>query len=202
MAKQSASTRGAQQDAGGERESGVWEKVVTPQPEDPTARLAALYRAEEGPLLALLLRRVPAQVAVDLRAETFLVFTQRVREKGFPEPPRPRLLRIAANLVKNHRRAQRRLRERYAGEDVDALPRSQRDAEQATIGAEVRRLVDELLRELPDEDAWIIRRVELEGVPYEEAAATLGLRPDAARKRLSRAKTKLRELAKSRAREW
>jgi DNA-directed RNA polymerase specialized sigma24 family protein len=183
------------------RESGVWEKGAASPEEEPRARLAAIFRAEEKPLFSWLLLRVPAQVAVEIRAETFLALVERTHAKGgVPPAARVELYRMARDRVRNHGRARLRQRLRDGGDEVDAVPCSQRDAEQAAMGAQDRRFLWDLLGALTAEDEALIRSAELDGATTAAIAAALGIGEEAARKRLSRALARLEALARRRAR--
>jgi RNA polymerase sigma factor (sigma-70 family) len=195
-----AANRNEQEDGAALRESGVHEKVTAQPEEDPRAQLGALFRAEGARLLAWLTRRVPAQAAVDLHAAAFLALLERAEGHRLEGDPADLLYYMALNQIRNHRRAQQRQRQRDGGVDADAVPRSDRDVERAAIAAEEARFVAELLAELTAEDALLIRRVDVEEVPTQEVAAALGISVDAAWKRLSRARARLGELARRRAR--
>jgi RNA polymerase sigma factor (sigma-70 family) len=195
-----AANRNEQEDGAALRESGVHEKVTAQPEEDPRAQLGALFRAEGARLLAWLTRRVPAQAAVDLHAAAFLALLEHAGDRTLHGDPADLLYYMALNQLRNHRRAQQRQRQRDGGVDADAVPRSDRDVERAAIAAEEARFVAELLAELTAEDALLIRRVDVEEVPTQEVAAALGISVDAAWKRLSRARARLGELARRRAR--
>jgi RNA polymerase sigma factor (sigma-70 family) len=195
-----AANRNVQEDGAAQRESGVHEKVTVQPEEDPRAQLGALFRAEGARLLVWLTRRVPAQAAVDLHAAAFLALLERADDRRLEGDPADLLYYMALNQVRNHRRAQQRQRQRDGGVEADAVPRSDRDVERAAIAAEDARFVAELLAELTAEDAALIRRVDVEEVAAQEVAAALGISVDAAWKRLSRARARLGELARRRAR--
>lgn len=86
------------------------------------------------------------------------------------------------NLSRNHRRSWSRA--------TDALRRSWRPAE--TIDTYPSDLAD--LMRLPAETRAVLYLVEVEGCSFAEVASTLGLTPEAARARASRARRALRDL--------
>jgi RNA polymerase sigma-70 factor (ECF subfamily) len=197
-------TRGAKKNEGeeaSERASGVWEKEDTPRVLDVRVELAAFFRAEEALLLRWLVLRVPEQVAFDLRGTAFLVLAKYAQEKKeMPAKPAGFLYGVAENLVREHRREQQALEEHDGGDEVDTLPRSLGNPEQAMLRAQNRRLVEEVLAELPEEAAWWIRAVELDGVAPGEAAALRGIDENTGRKRLERARKRFAELARKKER--
>src|SRR6201991_2001869 len=69
-------------------------------------RFVSLYEAHGGAVLAYARRRVAADEAEDVLAETFLVVWRRRRE--VPPDALPWLYAVAGNVVRNRRRAERR----------------------------------------------------------------------------------------------
>jgi DNA-directed RNA polymerase specialized sigma24 family protein len=159
-----AAIRRAWENEAAQRESGVFEMEDAPADPDPRARIAALFRAEGAPLLAWVTRRVPAQAAVDLCAMAFLTLVEIADRRGdLHGDPADLLYYLAFNEVRNHRRAQRRLRQRDGGDETDAIPDSEPDLEQAALAAEEERFVADLLAEISAEDAALIRSVDMDG---------------------------------------
>jgi RNA polymerase sigma-70 factor (ECF subfamily) len=184
------------------RASGVWEKADAGEGLPPHvlgALLERLYKEEEAALLLHAVRSgLPEHVAVEIRAEAFLVFAAWVREHDDIDDEPALLHRIVGHLVLNHRRALQRARRRDGGDDLDALPRSARDPEQVMLAVEAAREVEALLAELPEEAAQVVRLIELEGATAEEVAAARGETVGAVRVRLFRAKKRLAEMARRR----
>jgi RNA polymerase sigma factor (sigma-70 family) len=185
------------------RQSGVWAKADAPPiPLNEAQReaLGRLYRAEEVGILRHVERcGLPTQVAVEIRADTFLVFAVWARDPDSHDDAPAMLHGIARYLVKNHRRALQRARARDGGDEIDALPRSERDPEQILRAVEDAAEVEALLEELPEAMAALIRRVHLEGETPQEVAEALGESDETIRGRLFRARAKLREMARRRA---
>ncbi len=135
----------------------------------PQPTLAALFEAEEGPLLAFALGLVGRRsVAEDLVQEAFLRLHQ---VWGQVENPRAWLYRSLRNLSLNHLRDHRR--ETAMPEDEvpgeDAVPVEEMGRKEA-VG--VMRL---LLAELPDEDGELIRLKYQENLKYHEISRRTGL---------------------------
>lgn len=204
MAKQETRRRGLEVADEG-RASGVWEKAqaeadAEPPPSALGPLLARLYRAKETELLVHVERRgLPAHVAVEIRAESFLILANWVCKHGVPDDAAAMLHGIVRHLVSNHRRALQRARRRDGGDELDALPRSQRDPEQVMLAVAAAQELEVLLGELSEEAAWVVRLVELEGATAEEVAAVLGVTEEAARVRLHRAMKQLKALARRKA---
>ena len=142
----------------------------TPLPdrrEPPT--LAALFQAEEGPLLNFALGLVGRRsVAEDLVQEAFLRLHQ---VWGEVENPRAWLYRSLRNLSLNHLRDHRR--ETELGDD-------ERPAEGGIPADEMVRkeavgVVRMLLAELPEEDSELIRLKYTENLKYHEISRRTGL---------------------------
>jgi RNA polymerase sigma-70 factor (ECF subfamily) len=101
-----------------------------PSPAGERERFVALYETHGAAVLAYARRRVAADEAEDVLAETFLVAWRRRAE--VPADPLPWLCAVAGKVVRNRRRAERRrdaLRARIvsaappAGDDPAADPR-------------------------------------------------------------------------------
>ncbi len=144
----------------------------------------ALFERHQARVYGFLVRRTrDREAAADLYQETFLrVF--RAREQWRPGRPfRPWLFGIAANAARDRvRKAQRRPFE-VGIEDWDApvIP-----------NADARLHLEKAVAELPDtlRDAFLLGVVE--GLDHNEVADALGISPDNARARVSRARRHLR----------
>jgi len=81
----------------------------------------AVFEAEFAPLLRYLQRRVGASVVEDLTAETFAIAFRRWNDLDPSRPVRPWLYGIAANLLRHHWRAERRMLRTYARTGADPV---------------------------------------------------------------------------------
>jgi RNA polymerase sigma-70 factor (ECF subfamily) len=148
-------------------------------------------------VLAYALRRVSAEEAADVVAETFLTAWRRL--DILPEDPAPWLFGVARKVVANHRRSLRRreaLRTRVEG-DASRRPHLASDpADQV----EARMAVRSALRRLSERDREALMLVAWDGLDAASAAAAMGYTPSAFSVRLHRARRRLgHELAKERA---
>jgi RNA polymerase sigma-70 factor (ECF subfamily) len=179
--------------------------VITPTIEPTDAALLAgcgsapdqfrvLFDRHAPAVFAFLAARVGHEAAQDLTADVFAIaFEQRSSFDPAAASARPWLYGIAANKLRHHRQAERRwfrnsaaaLRDRASD---DAAAADERMDAAARAGVLVQALAD--LR--PGErDALLLHA--LEGFDNDEIAAALGIRPGAARTRLSRGRARLRE---------
>jgi len=150
------------------------------------AAFEALYRLHGPRLHRVALRRVPEDAALDLVAETFaqaIVSAHRFRGRSDGEAV-AWLDGIANNLIRSYYRRARvetkarraleieqHVREAIAIAETDTEVSGELDAAMATLSVTERRAVE-------------LRIVE--ELPYEEVAAVLKIRPEAARTRVSR----------------
>lgn len=152
----------------------------------PAERFEELARAVGPDVLAYLARRAtPREDAADLYQQVLVTTWRR-----FPVVPHDRreafawMLGVARRVLANHRRgAVRRsaLTERLA----EHLRTAVRDP-QVDLSAE--------LAALPADDAELLGLVHWEGLTLAEAAGVIGISAAAARKRMERARGRLREL--------
>jgi RNA polymerase sigma factor (sigma-70 family) len=164
---------------------------VSPGTEDDE-RFRRVYAGTFEPLLAYALRRVArAEDAADVVAETYLIAWRRGAD--MPEGDEARLWlygvarRVLANQDRGGRRRERlgaRLRERLAAVVV------------ADPAAEVsqRVTVRAALDRLGEVDREVLRLTAWEGLEPREAAEVLNISAAAVRTRLTRARSRLREL--------
>ncbi|TPW77707.1 RNA polymerase sigma factor [Schumannella soli] len=148
----------------------------------------ALARELIPELLSYFVRRLDdPEDAADAVSETLVVIWRRRRHlPNEPDAARAWSYGVARKVLANARRgrlrrdaASERLRERLAEEIVDVAP-----------DLDLRRALESL--SLADRDLVLL--VAWEGFGVAEAGATLGLRPDAARARYSRARARLRDV--------
>lgn len=158
---------------------------------EPHERFRALYAAHVDPLLGYALRRVtrPADAA-DVVSETFLTAWRRL--PVVPEEPETRLWLYGAarRVLSNHRRGDRRresLGARLRTDLESAVPdHALAVAERAWVRSALERLADRD-REVLELSAW-------EELEPREIAVVLGISDVAVRSRLSRARSRLREV--------
>jgi RNA polymerase sigma factor (sigma-70 family) len=131
-------------------------------------------------------RRVPAELADDLVAETFLrAFQHRGRYRAERGAARPWLFGIATNLVRRHyRREERELR---------ALARSA-VTQTSHEPVEDEAWLAEALAALPRGERDVLLLYAWAELSYEEISVALGVRIGTVRSRLHRARARLREL--------
>jgi RNA polymerase sigma-70 factor (ECF subfamily) len=160
-------------------------------PVDADGRFRALYAAHLPAMLGYALRRVAApEDAADVVAETFLIAWRRSAEVPPEDEARLWLYGVARRVLANHLRGEgrrSRLGDRLRTELADqAIIQDPADevVQVATIRIALARL-DESDREVLELTAW-------EQLAPAEIAVALGISPEAARKRLSRARSRLR----------
>lgn len=131
-------------------------------------------------------------LAAEIVQETWLRFAQHAR--GLPEGLEPAawLYRVARNLFLSHRRrdwlADRPLPE-WLGWLAGARPVDSPFEELAT--SELQRELERAIAQLPLPQRELFLLVAIEGLEPSEAARVLGIAPEAARQRLSRARARL-----------
>jgi RNA polymerase sigma factor (sigma-70 family) len=154
------------------------------------ARFEALYAEHFRPLLAYALRRTaqPANAA-DVVAETFLVAWRRL-DAVPADGARLWLYGVAHRVLANHRRGLRR-HERL-GQRLGAVA-AERVVDDGTEAVGTAALVREAMERLPAEDRELLRLAAWEGLSGPEIAVVLAIPPDTVRKRLSRARRRLRD---------
>ncbi|MCW2758994.1 MAG: subfamily polymerase sigma-24 subunit [Nocardioidaceae bacterium] len=159
---------------------------------DPRAdRFRELYAANVHRITGYALRRVASpEDAADVVAETFLVAWRRTLDLPAGEEARLWLYGVARRVLANHRRGVVR-RERLGWKLRDQLGRQIHVDDPADELIETRavRVAMERLGEL---DREVLRLHVWEQLEPREIAVVLGLRPEAVRTRLSRARVRLR----------
>jgi RNA polymerase sigma factor (sigma-70 family) len=151
-------------------------------------RFRRVYAGNFEAVLAYATRRVsqPADAA-DVVAETFLVAWRRLRELPPGDEARLWLYGVARRVLANHQRGgvrRERLHQRlltFAAADPG-------------IDLSSRLAVREAVASLPEMDREVLMLTAWEGLEPREAATVLRISPAAVRTRLSRARTRLRNL--------
>lgn len=142
-----------------------------PPPPSPASKpgLAALFEAEEGPLLQFALGLVRRRsVAEDLVQDAFLRLQPLYAEI---ENPRSWLYRSLRNLALNHLRDHRR----ETDLETDSTPSDAEIAPDSLARLEALGLVRVHLAELPPEDRDLIRLKYQEDLKYQEISRRTGL---------------------------
>ena len=153
--------------------------------ENDTTRFEALFEAHRSAVLAYARRRVDADAAADVVAETFLVAWRRLDAVG--ADPLPWLYGVARKVIANHRRTHRRseaLVGRLAADRAPVVP----SPEQAFGRADALRGA---LAALNERDREALRLVAWEGLQPEQAARAAGCSRATFAVRLHRARRRL-----------
>jgi RNA polymerase sigma-70 factor (ECF subfamily) len=165
---------------------------------DPEA-FGRFYDRHADAVLAFLFRRTAdAETAADLTSETFVAaYLSRRRFKDQAESARPWLFGIARHKLlrmirggRSEARARRRLGFQTSALDEPARDRIESLADMATLRTELRDAISELP---PNVAQAVYLRVGLE-LSYDDIAAKLDCSPGAARLRVMRGLTQLRDL--------
>ncbi len=162
-----------------------------------TERFQEVYATHARAVLGYALRRADPEDAADVVAETFLVALRRPGELP-PEPGTlPWLYGVARRVLANQRRGTARrsdLGARLRHDLVAAAPATPDPADVVAVEEDARRL----LAGLHDRDREILELAAWEGLEPREIAEVLGLTPNAARLRLSRARAALSQMEDAR----
>jgi RNA polymerase sigma factor (sigma-70 family) len=154
---------------------------------------ALLFQRHAGPVGRYIARRIGAQDAEDVLADTFLeAFRQRRRYDADRADARPWLYGIATRRLGRYRRAelkQLRVLERTGTDPVVTFT----DRSDSRVGASTAiRGVAEVLRRLPTGQRDALLLVAWADMTYEEVAVALGVPVGTVRSRISRARAALR----------
>jgi RNA polymerase sigma-70 factor (ECF subfamily) len=157
-------------------------------------RFAALFDRHAPHIHRYVVRRLGADLAEDLVAETFLVAFRKRRRYHLDQPDaRPWLYGIATNLVRQHRRDEAR---RYATHTVSSLdPPPVGHADRVATAVSAQAMGGQLataLAELAVGDRDVLLLFAWEQLSYQDIAAALGIPLGTVRSRLSRARRKVR----------
>lgn len=151
-----------------------------------------VFDTHSAEVAAYLRRRVSADVADDVLADTFLVAWRRIED--MPARPLPWLLGIAHRSLANHLRGRRR--QQALVDRLTAVGGPSR--EQARAGPEKSDVL-EALRRLKPIDQEVLLLIAWEGLTTAEAASVLGCSKGAFRVRLHRARNRMeRQLRRQR----
>ncbi len=134
----------------------------------------------------------------EILQETFLGLNESVWKTGkMPEKITSFLVVLASRRINDHRRAEGYRREVFVDGDgdVDAMPGSRRNPEEALEATELARVVRQILASLNDDEQEVLIQKELLGMSAEEIAKALGCPSGTVRSRLSKARAKFVDLA-------
>lgn len=153
-----------------------------------------LFRRHAGHIQRYVTRRLGADAADDLVAETFMrAFRQRERYDLARADARPWLYGIATNLIGRHRRSEVRQYRALARTGTDPVTEPFTDRVDAAVSASAaNKQLAAALAGLPAAHRDTLLLVAWGDLSYEEAAAALGVPIGTVRSRLSRARGRLR----------
>ena len=161
---------------------------------DEPERFEVLFQRHAPVIQRYVVRRLGADQADDIVAETFLLaFRQRADYDTARGNVLPWLYGIATNLLSRHRRDEIRLYRALARTGTDPVTASFTDQvdERVTAAAASRRLAEALAGLKPAyRDALLL--VAWGSLSYEETSAALGIPAGTVRSRISRARAELR----------
>lgn len=156
--------------------------------EDLAVRFERIAELHGDRLMGYLLRRVTTDDAPDVAAQTLLVAWRRVHVMPTEdEQALWWLLAIARRTVANHRRGL--VRKDALADRLRALPMAVTQSVNADLGL----AMAEALEALPADDQELVRLIYWDDLSVKAAAAVLDISDAAARKRLQRARERLRD---------
>jgi RNA polymerase sigma factor (sigma-70 family) len=183
--------------APGAHDDAVTDASVVERSWDDPDVFAVLFSRYADDIHRYAARRLGAEVADDLMAETFVIAFQQRRRYDLSRPhARPWLYGIVTNLVGQHRRAEARrlkaLARVAAASEAEGEPLADRVA--ARISAEHSRArLAGALAALPARHRDVLLLIAWGDLDYAEAAQALGVPVGTVRSRLHRARAKLRQ---------
>jgi RNA polymerase sigma factor (sigma-70 family) len=131
--------------------------------------------------------------AEDLSQEVLLHAWKDLGRLRNPDSFLPWLRQLARNRAHEHLRARVRFRARHVSDDdALAIAADAADASAQLVSAEERALLEEVLAYLPDEAREVVTLYYREGRSARQVGALLGLGESAVKKRLERARSRLR----------
>jgi RNA polymerase sigma factor (sigma-70 family) len=161
-------------------------------------RFREIFERHYVAILAYLRRRIGTDLADDLAVDTFVVAFHRSNDFDLAhESARPWLFGIATNLLRHHRRTERRQLLAYAraGRDPTATVDPGLDAVDRRLdGMAVAPILAEALAGLPARYRDVLLLFAWGDLSHEEIAAAIGVPVGTVRSRLSRARRRIREL--------
>ena len=171
--------------------------IIAACDEEPD-RFRELFERHFAATLGFLRRRIGPQIAEDLAIETFAVaFGRRGSYDARQASARPWLFGIATNLLRHHRRTERRKLLAYArtGVDPDLAPDPGYEAAEARLEAQAAGPALALaLASLRADERDVLLLYAWGDLSYGEMADALGVPVGTVRSRLSRTRSRFREL--------
>jgi RNA polymerase sigma factor (sigma-70 family) len=171
-------------------------RIIAACEQDPD-RFRELFDRHFPATLAFLQRRVGREIAEDLAVETFaLAYRRRASYDLGQANARPWLFGIAVNLLRHHRRAERRKLLAYArtGVDPDGAADAGYEAAEARMEAQAAGPALALaLANLRSDQRDVLLMYAWADLTYAEISGALGVPVGTVRSRLSRARTRFRE---------
>jgi RNA polymerase sigma-70 factor, ECF subfamily len=164
------------------------------------AVFADIFDRHHAELYRYLRRQVGADLAADLAAETFVTaFARRGSYRPQSTDARPWLYGIAHNLLRNHRRRQRRQLAAYARHGAEPVADASSEAEFALADARADSVagnarLEQILIRMADRDREVLQLFAWADMSYAEVAQALGIPVGTVRSRLNRARRELRAL--------
>lgn len=149
--------------------------------------------AQYGPRIYAFLRRLAQRphVADDLYQETWLALARKGRDLREDTDLQAWLFTVARNAFRTHRRWEMLDVSRWVLRDEDLLGGPMPDPERQTDAARAVARLEGALHRLKPASREVLLLVAVEGLDQERAAQVLGLRNDALRQRLKRAREEL-----------
>jgi RNA polymerase sigma-70 factor, ECF subfamily len=153
---------------------------------DPVARFTTVYEESYGAIHAYAVRRVGAQMADEITAETFLVAWRRL--DALPSEPLPYLYGIARNMVaRQHTAAHRRAL-------TEAGLTHERPRPDPIVGESTDSALWEAWQRLRPADREVLSLVAWEELPVADAARVMGCPAAVFSVRLHRARRRMEQL--------
>lgn len=150
----------------------------------------ALYRAHAAEVLAYCARRTGREEAKDAASEVFVVAVRRIEDVPPGDGALPWLYGVAANVLKNRARSQRR-RFRLISKMSGRVERSVPGPEPQIVRREEHDELIAALEALPEKDREVLRLVEWEGLSRQQVADMMFVSRAAIDQRISRAYKRL-----------
>lgn len=170
-------------------------QIVQSSLADPSA-FASLFERHASSVHRYLLKRVGPQNAEDLVGETFVTaFRSRTNyDLGRPDA-RPWLFGIATNLTRHYWRSESRRRSREVPSPGDSLSHDHSDdVSQQVFYSSQGSAIAQALAYLDDAHRDVLLLIAGTGFRYEEVSEALGIPVGTVRSRMSRTRSRLREL--------
>lgn len=159
---------------------------------DSRLRFRRVFDGYYDEVLRYCLRRLPVADANDAVVEVYVVAWRKIDQLPGGEQARPWLYGVARNVVRNAQRASRRQRRLKA--KLDGLAsQSAPGVDSVIVRNEESRLLLAALSKLSSDDQEVLRLRAYEGLDSTQIAVALGCSEVAARKRISRAVSRLRK---------